>query len=434
MESGASVMATNDLQGTQRSLQKYMSYFQQNRYVQAISGGMMSLLPVMLVGSFASVFSSLGLSSYQAFLKSTGINVALGTVSNMTMNLLAVYVVIALSYRLAKSFKADAFMAVLVSVMAFFILTPITPVAKAKLINMNYIGARGMIIAMITALTATRLFVWIAAKNITFKMPDGVPEFVTRSFASLVPAFVVAGVYVFINSMLTKTSFGNAHDMIYKLLQIPLSGLGTSLTAALVIVFLAEFLWFFGIHGSAATSTILFALFYQFDVANLQAFTEGSPLPYIVTMTFISAQKGPRYLGVSFLLLRCKSAQLRGLGKIGFLPSCFGISEPYKFGLPMVLNPLIVVPLTMAGTVNVGLTYLATVVGFIPRVNGMALPLAGTPEILKGFMIGGWRMAIWHVVLLIVTMLIYYPFIKMIDKQKLAEEQQALSAKEAGDK
>jgi len=386
------------------------------------------LLPVMLVGSFAGVFSNLGIDAYQAFLKATGIKIALGTVSNMTMNVLSIYVVAALSYRLAKSYKADCFMAVSLSLMAFFILTPISAVEKAKMINMNYIGSRGMIIAMITALTATRLYVWIVGKNITITMPDGVPEFVSSSFASLVPGFVIAIVYVSVGSLVAKLGFGNIHDMVYKLLQIPLQGLGTSVVAALVIVFLSECLWFFGIHGTAVTSTILFALFYQFDVSNLQAFQSGSPLPYIVTMTFINAQKGPRYLALSFLLLRCKSVQMKGMGKIGFLPGCFGISEPYKFGLPMVLNPLMLIPLGFAGPINVGLTYLATVSGLIPRVNGMALPLAGTPEIFKGFMIGGWRMAIWHIVLLFVTMAVYYPFVRMMDKQRCAEEAQAAGA------
>lgn len=386
------------------------------------------MLPVMLVGSFAGVFSNLGIDAYQAFLKATGIKIALGTVSNMTMNVLSIYVVAALSYRLAKSYKADCFMAVSLSLMAFFILTPISAVEKAKMINMNYIGSRGMIIAMITALTATRLYVWIVGKNITITMPDGVPEFVSSSFASLVPGFVIAIVYVSVGSLVAKLGFGNIHDMVYKLLQIPLQGLGTSVVAALVIVFLSECLWFFGIHGTAVTSTILFALFYQFDVSNLQAFQSGSPLPYIVTMTFINAQKGPRYLALSFLLLRCKSVQMKGMGKIGFLPGCFGISEPYKFGLPMVLNPLMLIPLGFAGPINVGLTYLATVSGLIPRVNGMALPLAGTPEIFKGFMIGGWRMAIWHIVLLFVTMAVYYPFVRMMDKQRCAEEAQAAGA------
>lgn len=416
------------MQTTQKGIQKIIGFFQQNKYVQAISGGMMSLLPVMLVGSFAGVFSNLGIDAYQAFLKATGIKIALGTVSNMTMNVLSIYVVAALSYRLAKSYKADCFMAVSLSLMAFFILTPISAVEKAKMINMNYIGSRGMIIAMITALTATRFYVWIVGKNITITMPDGVPEFVSSSFASLVPGFVIAIVYVSVGSLVAKLGFGNIHDMVYKLLQIPLQGLGTSVVAALVIVFLSECLWFFGIHGTAVTSTILFALFYQFDVSNLQAFQSGSPLPYIVTMTFINAQKGPRYLALSFLLLRCKSVQMKGMGKIGFLPGCFGISEPYKFGLPMVLNPLMLIPLGFAGPINVGLTYLATVSGLIPRVNGMALPLAGTPEIFKGFMIGGWRMAIWHIVLLFVTMAVYYPFVRMMDKQRCAEEAQAAGA------
>lgn len=415
----------NSITGLRNSLQKGMGVMQSNKYVQAISSGMMLLLPVMMVGSFASVLGSINIDSYQAFITSIGLKSAFKYCAAATMNIISIYVVCALAYKMAELHKKDGILAATLAVMAFFLVTPVSSFEKIKAIELTFLGARGMIVAMITGLVSARLYVYLIDLKLTIKLPDSVPEFVSKSFSSLIPAFIIGFTFAIVNVLFELTSFKNIHDFIYYLVQSPLQGLGASLTAALLIVFLAEFLWFFGIHGSMATSAILFTLFYPLDVENLNAFQAGEALPFIVTMTFINAQKGPRYLAMSILLLRCKSVQMKSLGKVGVIPGCFGISEPYKFGLPMVLNPVLFVPLIMAGTLNVALSYFATVMEIIPRVNGMPLPAAGTPEIIKGFMIGGWQMAIWHVVLLVVAMLVYYPFIRYMDRQKLAVEMDA---------
>lgn len=410
------------LMGFRAKLQKIIGAIQSSYYVQAVSSGMMMLLPIMMVGSIVAVLSSLNIDSYQAFLVSTGLKAIFKVASTVTMNVISLYVVTAIAYKLAEAHKKDGIIGALLALMVFLFLTPMET-NGIKAIDLSYIGSKGMIVAMLVGLFATRFYVYLLDRKLTIKMPDSVPDFVSKSFSSLIPAFILAAVFGVLNALIGLTPFDNIHNLIYAIVQAPLQGLGASLAAALLIVFLAEFLWFFGIHGTMATSTILYALFYPFDIANLEAFQAGTALPFIVTMTFINAQKGPRYLALSILLLRCKSEQMRSLGKVGIIPGCFGISEPYKFGLPMVLNPILFLPLIFAGTINVALSYFATLIGIIPRVNGMPLPAAGTPEIIKGFMIGGWQMALWHVGLLFVAMLVYFPFIRYMDKQKVCQEQ-----------
>lgn len=403
-------------------LQRVIGKIQSSYSVQAVSSGMMMLLPVMMVGSVVAVLNSLNIDSYQSVLVAIGLKSAFKVASTVTMNVISLYVVVAIAYKMAELHKKDGILAALMALMAFLFITPMET-NGIKALDLMYIGSRGMIVAMLVGLFGTRFYIYLLDRKLTIKMPDSVPDFVSKSFSSLIPAFIVAILFGALNTLIGLTSFANIHNFIYAIVQTPLQGLGASLTAALLIVFLAEFLWFFGIHGSMATATILYALFYPFDIANLEAFQAGTALPFIVTMTFINAQKGPRYLALSILLVRCKSQQMKSLGKIGFIPGCFGISEPYKFGLPMVLNPILFLPLIFAGTINVALSYFATLIGIIPRVNGMPLPTAGTPEIIKGFMIGGWQMAIWHIVLLFVAMLIYFPFVRYMDYQKLSIEQ-----------
>ncbi|QIQ20505.1 PTS sugar transporter subunit IIC [Zophobihabitans entericus] len=415
------------LMGFRAGLQRVIGTIQSSYYVQAVSSGMMMLLPVMMVGSLVAVLNSLNIDAYQAFLGLIGLKSIFKVASTVTMNVISLYVVVAIAYKLAELHKKDGILAALLALMAFLFITPMET-KGIKAIDLVYVGSRGMIVAMLTGLFATRFYVFLLNRKLTIKMPDSVPDFVSKSFSSLIPAFILAAVFGVLNHLIGLTSFENVHNLIYAIIQAPLQGLGASLAAALLIVFLAEFLWFFGIHGTMATSTILYALFYPFDIANLEAFQAGTALPFIVTMTFINAQKGPRYLALSILLLRCKSQQMLSLGKVGVIPGCFGISEPYKFGLPMVLNPILFLPLIFAGTINVALSYFATLLNIIPRVNGMPLPAAGTPEIIKGFMIGGWQMAIWHVFLLFVAMMVYYPFVRYMDRQKLSIEQAPASA------
>ncbi|GMA09066.1 permease IIC component [Tetragenococcus halophilus subsp. flandriensis] len=421
-----SIFNREKLSVLQNNVQKWMGKFQRNRYVSAIAGGMMSILPILMVGSFADVLFSLNIDSYQDFLTQTGIGELFNIISTVTMDLLSVYVVLALSNSLAAELKVDKFMAMISSVMAFFLLTPLI-IENGDFVGLNleYTGSGGMIVAMLVSLSATRLFsIFYNNKHLTIKLPDSVPEFVSRTFISMLPIFLIAGIYAIINLLFTFTPYDNIHDTIIELIQIPLQGLGSSLPAALILVFFAEFLWFFGIHGTMATNAILFSIFYPFDVANLEAFSAGTALPFIVTMTFITNQKGPRALAYAILCIRCKSQQLKSLGKVGFIPAYFGISEPFKFGMPMVLNPIVFIPLTMGGTISVAATYFATYIGLIPAPNGIPVQTAGTPEFFRAFLLGGWRMVIWHVVQLVILLAVWYPFIKMMDKQKLAEEQQ----------
>lgn len=428
-----SFVSNEKLMKFRAGIQKWMGKFQRNKYSSAISGGMMSILPIMMVGSIAGILFSVNIAPYQDFISKIGVKTLFSVLSGVTTDMLSLYVLLGLSYKLASELKVDKFMAGLSSLMAFLIMTPLM-MEEGKFVGvaMNYIGSKGMIVAMIVSLTATRLFaVFYQNKRLTIRLPESVPEFVSKTFASMIPIFLIAFIYLVFNFVFTFTPYGNIHDTIAALIQIPLQGLGASLPAALILVFFAEFCWFFGIHGTMATSAILYTLFYPFDVANLEAFKAGAEvLPYIVTMTFITNQKGPRALAYAILCIRCKSEQLKALGKVGFIPAYFGISEPFKFGMPMVLNPIVFIPLTMGGTITIAATYFATVLGWIPAPNGIPVQTAGTPEFFRAFLLGGWRMVIWHVVQLAILIAIWYPFIKFMDKQKLAEEQALLAAKE----
>lgn len=118
----------------------------------------------------------------------------------------------------------------------------------------------------------------------------------------------------------------------------------------------------------------------------------------------------------------CKSERIKQLGKLSIVPGFFGINEPIIFGLPVVLNPVIAIPFILVPMMNLILSYFATLWGIIPRTTGVNLPWT-TPIGFSGWLsTGSWRASVWQIFLLVLGMMIYYPFIKTLDKKYLSEE------------
>ena len=126
------------------------------------------------------------------------------------------------------------------------------------------------------------------------------------------------------------------------------------------------------------------------------------------------------------MLLFCKSKRIKELAKLSFVPGIFGINEPIVFGLPIVLNPTIIIPFILVPTINIILSYFAMKFGFFPPCNGINIPWT-TPVIISGFLATNWVGAIFQGLLLILGVFIYLPFIKVMDNQYLKDEQEAIS-------
>ena len=138
-------------------------------------------------------------------------------------------------------------------------------------------------------------------------------------------------------------------------------------------------------------------------------------------MSFINTLKGPRHFALALLLLLlCRSKHLKSVGKIAIVPGFFGISEPMKFGIPMVLNPVLFIPMTLAPVISIAMAYFATLLNMIPRANGVTFPW--NIPFFSGLVVGDWRTGVLQILQVIVVMALYYPFIKYLDKQNLLDE------------
>ncbi len=250
---------------------------------------------------------------------------------------------------------------------------------------------------------------------------------VFNSFAALIPSAIVMLIFFIIRILFEFTPYENAFDFVYKVLQAPLMAVGDSLGAEIIYVLLSSVFWFFGINGPSVTNTVYSPMHMSLSVENVKAFQQGLSLPHIYTQQFVDMFEtfggGGSTLSLVILMVTvCKSQRIKQLGKLSLVPGIFGINEPIIFGLPIVLNPIMIIPFIGVPLMNTILSSIAFKTGFLPYTNGVNLPWT-TPIGFSGFLVtGSIKASIFQLILLALGCLVYYPFIKTLDKNYLKDE------------
>ena len=421
-----------------------------NRVLIAIRDGFLITTPLLIVGSIFLLIANFPIPGWESAIANV-----LGpdwtewftAVSRASFNCTGLLTALGTGYAMAREFGGDKIQGAAVAAVAFFILMPTSHIATdaegalvegatVSGLSFDYIGPNGIFMALICAILGVWLFCYAYKKGWTIKMPQGVPPAVMDSFAALVPSAIVMACAFLIRIVFSFTEFGTMQDFIVAILQTPLEGLGDTLGANLLYTFMCSFLWFFGINGPAVANSVYF-IGNVLTAKQLMAFEAGQALPYIFTNPFsnffTNFGGGGSTLSLVILMVTvCKSKRIKQLGRLSIVPGFFGINEPIIFGLPIVLNPIIIIPFIFVPMINLTLSYWATLADIIPRTTGVSLPWT-TPIGFSGWLsTGSWKAALWQIFLLVLGILIYYPFIKTLDKKYLEDEQKAeASAEEA---
>jgi len=411
------------------------------RHLQAIRDGIVLTIPLIIIGSLFLIIAYFPISGYDSFMKGifgpnwqTNLLMPVG----VTFDLLAVFVVVGISYRLAEHYKLDALSVVATSIAAFMLVTPyeisFTPEGSDQTyqirgIPLDLTSSKGMFVAIIIAIITTEIYRYIVNKNIIIKMPAGVPPAVSKSFASLIPGFIVLFIVWILSLLLKITPFENMHNIVSVILGKPLSLLGGSYWGAIIAVIVAQLLWVTGIHGQALVWGIMSPVWLSLVDENRQAFVEGKEIPHIVNTQFMdifySIGGSGTTLGLAILLfLRSRSKQLKQLGRLAIGPGIFNINEPITFGMPIIMNPIMMIPFIFVPVVIVTVSYFAMDLGLVAKTAGIMIPWT-TPAPIGGFLATGNHIsgAILQIVNVLISMALYYPFFRLYDNQKLKEEQ-----------
>ena len=396
---------------------------QTSKLVNGITGGIM---PITILGAFAALLLNLPVPGYKEFIADVGIASVLKIIIMFTTNFLAVIFAVAIAGNYAKQHEEDGLFCGILTLICFFIVTPVTISSSGAIsVPMQWMGGTGIFTGIVVSLVSTRVYIFIKQKGFTIRMPESVPPVVSSSFSSLIPGFASIILFAIIATIFTATPFKNMHAFVYSFLQTPLEGLGGNIITILIVWTFSQILWFMGIHGTMVVWSVFLPIITSMDAVQLSAYAAGEPLPNITGRAFISTYTmSASAIGFTLLMLfAAKSQQYKALGKLTTLPALFGISEPLVFGTPLVFNFRFIIPFVFMNAISLGIAYVVTYVGIVPRVAGIT-PITGMPIILNGIMEGGWKIAALQVVLVGVQMLVWYPFFRRADRESYALEQQ----------
>lgn len=413
-----------------------------NKVLAAIRDGFLISTPLLIVGSIFLLIANFPIPGWQEFwanILGENWTTWFTNVSRATFSIIAALTCVGTGYAYAKELKGDSIQSAAIALVSFVILMPtrlpfegVDGPDVMSAIGFEYVGTNGIFLALVTSLLSVQIFTWVYKKGWTIKMPEGVPPAVASSFAALVPSAIVITVFFLLRIAFEFTTFESAHNFIYTVLQTPLQGAGNTLIAQIIYGLACTVFWFFGINGPAVANSVFSPISKILTMENLEAFQAGLPLPNIFTDPFSNfftnyGGGGSTLSLVIVMLLFCKSKRIKQLGKLSLVPGIFGINEPIIFGLPIVLNPVLIVPFVGVPLINLVLSTLATQAGIIPYTTGVTLPWT-TPIGFSGYLSTGSLMAsLWQFGLLFLGCLIYYPFIKMLDKQYLKEEEESFN-------
>lgn len=409
----------------QKILGPVSAKLQKLKFLMAISETMQLLLPVIIIGSFGCLLAFLGIPAWQNFLTA---NPVLKTIfmnmQSWTMSILSVYIVIALPYLYAVKLGLDTpISASILTFASFMLLTMPTPYAA---IETTWLGHAGMFSAFIIAWLVTRLIKLMIDKKITIKLPESVPEIISSAFATLIPGAVVIVLSAAIGQGFAATKYGTIHQLLYTVIQTPLQKIGLSYGGLLAFDMVATISMFCGIHGTSTTAWFS-PLLQSASAANLEAYAAGTAMPYIVDKGMSDLTKiggiGSTLAVVLLILLIARSKRLRQVSRVAIVPQLFNINEPVLFGLPIMLNPLCFIPYVLGQFVSTTGIYVAVATGFIGHSNGTQVSWTIPPFISTALTnTTPVRAVLFQLFLLVLIMLIWYPFVKMMDRQYVAEE------------
>ncbi|WP_455387129.1 PTS sugar transporter subunit IIC [Lactiplantibacillus pentosus] len=411
--------------------------FAAQKHIMAIRDGFITLMPATIIASFWVLINNLVLGTngrlgkYAWAAKLTAVG---NQVYNAMMGILAILIAFTIGERLARAYgDEDTIFAGVFGVISFFIMLPATlsvatlkgkTVDVAAIFSQNETSATGMFLAMIASLLGvTLLCKFNKNKHLRIKMPDSVPPALAKSFNVLIPAFIVSFILALIEFIVEIGLSANIPDLIVKFFQAPLVGGFQTLFGVLTYVFLSNLLWAFGLHGTFILGSVGEPILLTSLQQNMDALKQGISLPNIVTKPFLDAFAwcgggGMLLCLILAVLIASKRDDYRTIAKIGLVPSFFNVSEPIMFGMPVIFNPVLGIPLIITPMVTTTIAYFATAAGLVARTS--VLTPWTTPTIISGYLStnGDWRASVLQIILIAIGTLIYLPFVRFANRMQ----------------
>jgi PTS system cellobiose-specific IIC component len=393
-----------------------LAMLSENTYLSAIRAGMVSIVPLTIIGGLFMVVSFFPVAGWDRAVAPYLPLLQLPVTA--TFGLLAVFACFAIGYDLGKRLKQEASVSAAMATLVFLMIQ-IRP--EDQRLSMDGLGSQGLFTAILVALVTVRVQKCFTDRNWVIALPRHVPAIVYETFLSLSPmVFLVTAFW------LVRFVLGLDINQALQATFTPLVFALNTLPGILAYALLVTLLWSVGINGDNTLDAIVAPIFLQFLAANVAAVADAQPLPYVTASgffsTFVNVGGTGATLGLALVMLRSKEPGYRKVSRLSLPTQVFGINEPIFFGFPIVLNPIFMIPYVVTALVLTTCTYLLMSWGLIQRPF-VAVPWT-TPPIVGHYLVSGgdWRAAAWGAISILIAMAVYYPFAKAAERQRLSAE------------
>lgn len=350
-------------------------------------------------------------------------------------DIFSILIVFLIARNLAKLMEGDDLLTGLTAISVYFIIYPdYFNNEGVNYLTNQYMGAQGLFVAILVGLLVGELMSRLAKSDkLEIKMPEQVPSAVARSFKVLIPIIITTIFFSVLNYFVKMAAPGGLHELIYNIIQTPLTRMSQSLLSVLILALLSQSLWAMGIHGPNTIAAIRDTMFSEAGNANLLHYAEsgttwGAPYPitYSGLATAFSEYGGSgATLGLIIaMLIFSKNKESKSIAKLSLAPGLFNINEMVIFGLPIVLNPIYIIPFIIAPLVNIMIGYTAVMILKIMPPVTIGIPWT-TPGPLMPFLGTGGNIVALFVgfICLAVSVLIYSPFVIAANKAAIIEDE-----------
>lgn len=401
-----------------------------NKYLRAIRDGFIAGMPVIL---FSSIFILIAyVPNAWGFHWSKDIETFLMTPYSYSMGILAFFVGGTTAKALTDSMNRDLpatnqinFISTMLASMVGFLLMAAEPAKEGGFLT-AFMGTKGLLTAFIAAFVTVNVYKVCVKNNVTIRMPDEVPPNISQVFKDLIP-FTLSVVLLYALELVVKASLHVTVAESIGTLLAPLFSAADGYVGITIIFGAFAFFWFIGIHGPSIVEPAIAAITYANAEVNLNLLQQGMHADKILTsgtQMFIVTMGGTgATLVVPFMFMwLCKSKRNRAIGRASVVPTFFGVNEPILFGAPLVLNPIFFIPFIFAPIVNVWIfKFFIETLGMNSFTANLPWTTPGPLGIVLGtnFQFLSFALA---ALLIVVDIVIYYPFLKVYDEQILEEE------------
>ena len=382
-------------------------------HLSAIRAGMVAVVPLTIVGGIFMIAAYLPVAGWDV--RVAPYRPLLEVPVTATFGVLGLVACLSIAAELGRRLKQEPLVSASMAGVVFLMLQ--IDIAD-QAFRMDGLGSKGLFTAILSALVTVHAQKFFGERNLVIRLPASVPPAVYESFVSLTP-LVFLIVLFWALRFVAGVDISGVVQGVFEPLVFALN----TLPGILVYAFLVTMLWSVGINGDNAVDAIVAPIFLQYLAANVQAVSTGQPLPYVTAYgfftTFVNVGGTGATIALALVLWRSKDPGFRRVSRLSLPTQVFQINEPIFFGLPIVLNPIFMIPYVLNALILTSVSYLLMHWQFVhkPFVN---VPWT-TPPIIGHYLVSGgdWRAAVWGAASVAIAAIVYFPFARTAERQRL---------------